>query len=82
MNKKEIFMSSFSDQQEPLQGSKVTKDLDNGGTLTAEFAAIEPALKFLYENWWRVQMTGLEHLPDHGPAFIVGNTSGYMPWPD
>lgn len=38
-------------------------------------------LKFLYQIWWRVETTGLDCLPDNGPAFIVGNTSGSIPWP-
>jgi len=46
-----------------------------------ELAYIKPILTFLYHVWWRVQATGFEHLPDNGPAFIVGNTSGYIPWP-
>ncbi len=78
---KEIFMTSCPDQQEPLQDSNLVKDPHNHETLTSELAAIGPVLKFLYENWWRVQMTGLEHLPEGGPAFIVANTSGYVPWP-
>jgi 1-acyl-sn-glycerol-3-phosphate acyltransferase len=42
---------------------------------------IEPILKFLFNNWWRVQISGLENLPESGAAVIVGNTSGIIPWP-
>ncbi len=41
----------------------------------------ELILKFLYETWWRVEFSCLDKIPDNGSAFIVGNTSGYIPWP-
>ncbi len=46
-----------------------------------ELASIQPILKFLYKIWWRVDACHFDKLPDTGPAFIVGNTSGYIPWP-
>jgi 1-acyl-sn-glycerol-3-phosphate acyltransferase len=46
-----------------------------------ELSSIKPMLKFLHQIWWRVQLDGLSCLPDNGPALIVGNTSGYIPWP-
>ncbi len=42
--------------------------------------SIMPIFEFLYENWWRVEMTGLEHIPSKGPALIVANHSGVLPW--
>jgi 1-acyl-sn-glycerol-3-phosphate acyltransferase len=44
-------------------------------------ANIEPLLGFLFKNWWRVQFKGLERLPKKGPALIVGNSGGLVPWP-
>ena len=44
-----------------------------------EFAeAVYPFFDFLYEVWWRVQATGLEHVPSHGRALVVGNHSGSL----
>ncbi|HEY9777259.1 MAG TPA: 1-acyl-sn-glycerol-3-phosphate acyltransferase [Planktothrix sp.] len=43
-------------------------------------ARIEPLLKFLYNNWWKVNFQGLERLPKEGPALIVGNSGGLVPW--
>jgi len=43
-------------------------------------ARMEPVLKFLYRDWWRVQVSGFERLPATGPAVIVGNASGLVPW--
>lgn len=42
--------------------------------LTEEVVA--PALRPLYRKWFRVEMHGLEHVPDKGGALIVGNHSG------
>lgn len=44
-------------------------------------AKIEPFLKFLYEDWWKVEFRGIDRIPEKGPALIVGNTSGLIPWP-
>jgi 1-acyl-sn-glycerol-3-phosphate acyltransferase len=38
-----------------------------------------PALRPLYERWFRAEMIGLDHVPDTGPALIVGNHSGTLP---
>ena len=44
-----------------------------------EFAeAVYPFFEFLYEVWWRVEATGLEHVPSHGRALVVGNHSGSL----
>lgn len=41
---------------------------------------VRPFLEFLYAAWWRVETTGIEHVPLEGPAVIVGNHSGVLPW--
>jgi 1-acyl-sn-glycerol-3-phosphate acyltransferase len=41
---------------------------------------LEPLFDLLYRRWWRVQARGLEHVPGHGPALIVSNHSGVLPW--
>jgi 1-acyl-sn-glycerol-3-phosphate acyltransferase len=38
-----------------------------------------PALRPLYERWFRVEMIGLDNVPDSGPALVVGNHSGTLP---
>ncbi len=43
-------------------------------------AKIEPVLNFLFSDWWKVNLTGLDRIPTHGPALIVGNNSGLIPW--
>ena len=38
------------------------------------------AARFLYERYWRVEVTGLHHLPESGPALVVANHSGALPF--
>ena len=33
---------------------------------------VEPLLDFLYDQWWRVQATGVEKIPAHGRALLAG----------
>jgi 1-acyl-sn-glycerol-3-phosphate acyltransferase len=38
------------------------------------------ALKLLYRRWFRVRSHGAEHVPAQGPAILVGNHSGTLPF--
>jgi len=38
-----------------------------------------PALRPLYERWFRVETIGMHHVPDTGGALIVANHSGTLP---
>jgi 1-acyl-sn-glycerol-3-phosphate acyltransferase len=35
-----------------------------------------PAVRHLYRSWFRVEVTGIEHLPAEGPGLVVANHSG------
>jgi 1-acyl-sn-glycerol-3-phosphate acyltransferase len=39
-----------------------------------------PAARLLYQQWFQVQMRGLEHVPGSGPAMLVANHSGVLPF--
>ena len=41
---------------------------------------ILPFFEFLYTMWWRVEPSGVENVPAQGPALIVANHSGVLPW--
>jgi 1-acyl-sn-glycerol-3-phosphate acyltransferase len=41
---------------------------------------VEPFFAFLYESWWRVQVTGAERVPAHGRALLTSNHAGILPW--
>lgn len=42
--------------------------------------AIFPIFNFLYEKYWRVQVSGIENIPAEGRAILVSNHSGQLPW--
>lgn len=42
--------------------------------------AIRPFFEFLYNTYWRVETTGIEHIPDEGRTLLVSNHSGQLPW--
>ena len=42
--------------------------------------SVRPIFEFLYRRYWRVDTSGLEHVPASGPVLIVGNHSGGIPF--
>ena len=40
---------------------------------------LRPAVRFLFQRWWRVAVRGLANVPAEGPAILVGNHSGAIP---
>ena len=39
-----------------------------------------PLARVLYQQWFRVEMRGLEHVPSTGGALLVANHSGVLPF--
>jgi len=39
-----------------------------------------PMFKFLYRQYWRVETTGIENIPDQHRALLVSNHSGTLPY--
>jgi 1-acyl-sn-glycerol-3-phosphate acyltransferase len=39
-----------------------------------------PAFRFLHDRYWRVEVTGAEHVPRSGPVLLVANHSGALPF--
>lgn len=54
-------------------------EVDEFGLDPAAVERAQPLLDWLAERWWRVEARGLERLPD-GPALLVANHSGLLPW--
>jgi 1-acyl-sn-glycerol-3-phosphate acyltransferase len=42
--------------------------------------AAQPLLDLLYDRWWRVTASGVEHVPRDGRALLVANHAGVLPW--
>lgn len=42
-------------------------------------AIVRPLLRFFFTSWFRVEVSGIDQLPDSGPALVVANHGGVMP---
>ncbi|MEZ4392537.1 MAG: lysophospholipid acyltransferase family protein [Polyangiales bacterium] len=53
---------------------------DDFGLDPAYEARWRPAWEFLYDRWWRVEVEGIHHIPSEGPAALVANHGGAVPF--
>jgi 1-acyl-sn-glycerol-3-phosphate acyltransferase len=56
-----------------------SREIDDWGRSQRVFDLIEPLLDFYYRYWFRVEVSGIEHVPDEGGALLVSNHSGALP---
>jgi 1-acyl-sn-glycerol-3-phosphate acyltransferase len=42
--------------------------------------AVRPFFEFMYKTYWRVELSGIENVPDDGRGLLVSNHSGQLPW--
>jgi 1-acyl-sn-glycerol-3-phosphate acyltransferase len=52
---------------------------DEFGFNLETFAKWEPVFRFLYEDYFKVDLRGLTNIPNEGGAMLVGNHSGLLP---
>jgi 1-acyl-sn-glycerol-3-phosphate acyltransferase len=43
-------------------------------------AIVRPLLRFFFRSWFRVEVKGVENLPDTGAALVVANHAGVLPF--
>jgi 1-acyl-sn-glycerol-3-phosphate acyltransferase len=43
-------------------------------------ARVKPFFRFLYKYYWRVEVEGLENVPESGPVLLAANHSGTLPF--
>ena len=43
-------------------------------------AIVRPLLRFLFKSWFRVEVSGVENLPETGAALVVANHAGVLPF--
>jgi 1-acyl-sn-glycerol-3-phosphate acyltransferase len=41
---------------------------------------VAPIFRWLHDSYWRVQLSGIRHLPLQGPAILIANHSGAIPF--
>jgi 1-acyl-sn-glycerol-3-phosphate acyltransferase len=57
-----------------------SEEVDDFGYDPKFAETILPFFEFLYTVWWRVEAMGMENVPRTGPALLVANHSGVLPW--
>jgi 1-acyl-sn-glycerol-3-phosphate acyltransferase len=55
-------------------------EVDDFGLDPETIRSARPLLDFLRRRWWRVEVVGLEHVPDDRAVLFVSNHSGLLPW--
>ena len=55
-------------------------EVDEFGVDGQALARAAPLLDFLFERWWRVFVSGSEHIPRDGGVLFVANRSGVLPY--
>src|ERR1700736_6195193 len=43
-------------------------------------AIVRPLLRFFFKSWFRVEVSGVENLPETGAALVVANHAGVLPF--
>ena len=67
------------DLRELVPAAEPGRQIDDWGRSERVFDAIEPLLDFYYRNWFRVEVEGIENVPDTDGALLVSNHSGALP---
>jgi 1-acyl-sn-glycerol-3-phosphate acyltransferase len=60
--------------------SERSGEVDEFGMDEVVLRRARPALDFLYDQYWRVDLGGVENLPAAGPCLLVANHSGLLPY--
>jgi 1-acyl-sn-glycerol-3-phosphate acyltransferase/nucleoside-diphosphate-sugar epimerase len=61
-------------------GERISTEVDDFGLDPQYLQTWSPWFNFLRKVYWRVEAEGLEHLPRSGPALLVANHRGFMPF--
>jgi 1-acyl-sn-glycerol-3-phosphate acyltransferase len=61
-----------------MTGAYPTDDFGFDPDLTEN--VLLPLLRPLFDRWWRIEQRGLENIPAEGPALLVSNHSGTLPF--
>ncbi len=61
-------------------GERIASEVDDFGLDPQYLDTWSPWFTFLRKVYWRVEAEGLEHLPQSGPALLVANHRGFMPF--
>lgn len=54
--------------------------IDDFGRDEGFLSVVLPLAQFMYQNYWRVEVTGLDRVPANGAGLLVSNHSGVLPF--
>jgi len=57
-----------------------SEEVDPFGYDAVYWEKIEPFFRLLFESYWRVEVQGLQNIPDQGRVLLVTNHSGTLPY--
>jgi 1-acyl-sn-glycerol-3-phosphate acyltransferase len=77
---RDLSWASLARLQRALYFAWHSEETDDFGADRRFAETLEPLLEFLYAVWWRVETSGVEHVPSDGPGLIVANHSGVLPY--
>lgn len=60
--------------------SERSGDVDDFGFDEQTVRHARPVLEYLRHSYWRVDVAGIDELPDDGPVLLVANRSGFLPY--
>ena len=60
--------------------SERSGEVDEFGMDEIVLRRMRPLLEFLYEHYWRIELHGIDQVPDAGPCLFVANRSGLLPY--
>jgi 1-acyl-sn-glycerol-3-phosphate acyltransferase len=75
-----VSWASLARLQRALYFAWHSEETDDFGADPRFAESLEPLLEFLYAVWWRVETSGIEHVPAEGRGLIVANHSGVLPY--
>lgn len=67
-------------RQSPRPLELLEQPNDPFGLDPAAIERVRPFFDFLYRRWFRVRSQGFEHVPEEGPAILVANHGGVLPF--
>ncbi len=76
----ETLFSALRRRLATLGMSERSGEVDEFGLDEVVLERARPLLDFLFERWWRVELHGISRLPETGPALLVANHSGLVPY--
>ena len=75
-------MASFAAEQRRLSARRRNDEVeyDEFGFDVEWTESLLPFFRFLYRDWWRVEVIGLDNVPGDGRALLVSNHAGVLPY--